>query len=288
MDLIERCRRLQELQDYYKGVSSTLTELPRNVLVFHRNRPILGGIAVHHRFVLVTCLKARGTLIVDGRLHVLEPDQGMLVFPYQGHHYAHFQHADVSWLFVTFELPSEAPVQGMRDLPYVLRPAERELLDAVVSSFMASNRRRSDAADRLGLQLGLLLSRLVRRQARYLKDADRRRLDSPRHVLARRAIRFVHEHIDQSVRIADVAEHVAISESRLRAVFREVVGFGLGEFILRTRIDHACALLHTSELSVSDVAAACGFESLFAFSRAFKKRKKLSPSAYRKQEPGTE
>jgi AraC-like DNA-binding protein len=236
--------------------------------------------------VLVTCLKARGTLIVDGRLHVLEPDQGMLVFPYQGHHYAYFQQADVSWLFVTFELPGEEPLQGMRDLPYELRPVERELLDGVVTSFMASHRRRSDAADRVAFQVGLLLSRLVRRQARYLRRADERRLDSPRHVLVRNAIRFVHEHIDQSTRVADVAEHVAMSESRLRTVFREVVGLGLGEFILRTRIDHACALLHTSELSVSDVAAACGFESLFAFSRAFKRRKQVSPSAYRKQEPG--
>jgi AraC-like DNA-binding protein len=61
-----------------------------------------------------------------------------------------------------------------------------------------------------------------------------------------------------------------------------MVGLSLGDYILRSRMNRACALLGDSTMNVSEVAAACGFGSLYSFSRAFKKRRGLSPSAFRK------
>ena len=95
-------------------------------------------------------------------------------------------------------------------------------------------------------------------------------------------MRFVHEHIEEKFGIAEVAMAVALSESRLRAVFREMVGVPLGDYILRSRINRACSLLGGSTMNISEISAACGFESLYSFSRAFKKRRGASPSAYRK------
>ena len=51
----------------------------------------------------------------------------------------------------------------------------------------------------------------------------------------------------------------------------------------RERIARACARLSAIYVSVSQIAEECGFESLYSFSRTFKKEQGSSPLAYRKE-----
>jgi transcriptional regulator GlxA family with amidase domain len=50
---------------------------------------------------------------------------------------------------------------------------------------------------------------------------------------------------------------------------------------LRLRIEHAQALLHTTDLPQRDIAEYCGFADIHHFSKAFKRITQLSPGAYR-------
>jgi AraC family transcriptional regulator of arabinose operon len=279
--LAELARTVPEPPDYYRGISPLMPGLPRNVLVFHREKPFGGGIgARHHRFVFVSCLEAGAAAIVDGRFHFLRPGGSMLIFPFQGHSFAQFRREKVTWLFVTCEYDSEECLEALRDSPLTLDGADRARLGAIVESFLAARRGRADAHDEVALALAGLLSRLARRGPEF-RRAGAQEL-SPHYEVVKGAVRFVHEHIEEKFLIADVAESVALSESRLRAVFREMVGMPLGEFVLRSRMNRACALLGRAEMSVSQVARACGFESLYSFSRAFKRRRGVAPSAYRR------
>jgi AraC-like DNA-binding protein len=47
------------------------------------------------------------------------------------------------------------------------------------------------------------------------------------------------------------------------------------------KMNHACRLMDTTELSLAEVASRCGYASIFSFSRAFKKEKGIPPSDYR-------
>ncbi|MHC4914017.1 MAG: AraC family transcriptional regulator [Planctomycetota bacterium] len=279
--LAQLARTVPHPPDYFRGISPLMPGLPRNVLVFPREQAFGGGFgARHHRFVFVTCLESSAAIIVDGRFHFLEPGGSMLVFPFQGHNFAQFRRKRVTWLFVTFEYDSGECFEALRDSPTGLNTGDRDRLAGVVGSFLAAARGESDAPDELSLGLAALLSRLARRGPEF--PSARPQELSPHYEVVRGAVRYVHEHIEKKFLIADVAESVALSESRLRAVFREMVGVPLGEFVLRSRINRACALLGRSEMSVSEVARACGFESLYSFSRAFKRRRGVSPSAYRR------
>jgi AraC family transcriptional regulator len=51
---------------------------------------------------------------------------------------------------------------------------------------------------------------------------------------------------------------------------------------LRLRVDRAAAALISSPASILEIALECGFESHEAFCRAFRRRFRMSPSAYRK------
>ena len=48
-----------------------------------------------------------------------------------------------------------------------------------------------------------------------------------------------------------------------------------------SRLSEAAQLLQSSDLNVSDIGERCGFESLYAFSRAFRKAYGIPPRTYR-------
>jgi transcriptional regulator GlxA family with amidase domain len=73
-----------------------------------------------------------------------------------------------------------------------------------------------------------------------------------------------------------------LCRERFSRVFRECKGVSPQEFVIRARLDKARAMLAHSGLSVAEVAKACGYSSEFFFSRQFKQRSGLSPSALRK------
>lgn len=71
------------------------------------------------------------------------------------------------------------------------------------------------------------------------------------------------------------------SLSSFKRDFRKLYGVSPGKWLLGKRLERAASLLHTSDLTVTEVVFECGFEDLSHFSRAFKERFDHSPSAYR-------
>jgi len=53
-------------------------------------------------------------------------------------------------------------------------------------------------------------------------------------------------------------------------------------FVIAARIDHARDLLALTPASIGEVAAAAGFSDIYYFSRLFKRRVGVSPSAFRR------
>jgi len=76
-----------------------------------------------------------------------------------------------------------------------------------------------------------------------------------------------------------------ISASQLRRLFHRELGIQPLQYILNLRMELAQNLLRHECLSVQETAARCGFSSDAYFSRLFKKRTGLSPSAFRQGGP---
>jgi len=57
----------------------------------------------------------------------------------------------------------------------------------------------------------------------------------------------------------------------------------VADFIRDCRLEHACVLLKTTDMKVTDVAAASGFSRATTFNHDFKARFNLSPTEYRRQ-----
>lgn len=108
-------------------------------------------------------------------------------------------------------------------------------------------------------------------------------LDPPHDYVQRvnRAIDFVVGHLDRPLKLEQVARAASFSPFHFHRVFRALMGETLNHFVARLRLDRAVALLtHEPKRSLTDVAFACGFGSSSDFSRTFKQRYGVPPSAF--------
>jgi len=84
--------------------------------------------------------------------------------------------------------------------------------------------------------------------------------------------------------VGALAKQVFLSEVQFRKLFRRVTGAAPVQFIQRRRIESACQMLRGSELSLEEIAEACGFADVPFFSRVFKHWTKTTPARYREAE----
>lgn len=98
------------------------------------------------------------------------------------------------------------------------------------------------------------------------------------HVLHRLADEF-----DKDLSMADLAQSVSMSPSRLAHLFSAQTGESVMRARMRLRMRHAARLLEMTSQSVSNIAHAVGFNSLFQFSRQFTRWHDMSPSTYRRR-----
>ena len=85
-------------------------------------------------------------------------------------------------------------------------------------------------------------------------------------------------------RMAEAAEHFFLSEAQLRRVFAAELGMSPSAYLTETRMELAKSLLSDPrELSVREIAEACGYTSVYYFSAVFREQIGCSPSEHRKK-----
>lgn len=92
---------------------------------------------------------------------------------------------------------------------------------------------------------------------------------------------FIHDHMHESIRLADLARVARLHPTYFSDHFQELVGVRPLEYLMRRRIERAQYLLLTSKASIKEIAAAVGISDPTYFSRAFARRCHLSPKEYR-------
>jgi len=97
----------------------------------------------------------------------------------------------------------------------------------------------------------------------------------------RKALRYIREHLGESIQIDGVAQHAGICRKSLELRFQEYLRHTPGEEIRRRRVDKACHLLTQGDLPMSEIAEQCGLHNQSALSTLIKKYRGLTPSQVR-------
>ena len=95
-----------------------------------------------------------------------------------------------------------------------------------------------------------------------------------------KVIKYMHEHIDKKVTLAELSEVVQISPFYLSKIFKDATGYSVIEYFNKIKIDKAKELFIEGNKKVKEVANTLGFTDEFYFSRMFKKFEGISPSEY--------
>lgn len=89
--------------------------------------------------------------------------------------------------------------------------------------------------------------------------------------------------IDEPKSCAEIARMVGVSERHLQRLFQQELGSGMAQAYHLLRMERAHQLVQQTDLSITEVAVACGFASLEVFSRTYRKAFGVSPSRDRRQ-----
>ncbi|WMJ86520.1 AraC family transcriptional regulator [Anaerocolumna sp. MB42-C2] len=85
----------------------------------------------------------------------------------------------------------------------------------------------------------------------------------------------------------DLAKRFFISKCYLSRIFKEVTSFTVCEYINITRIQKAQQILIETNLSITEISALLGYESITYFEKVFSNFTKTSPLKYRKKNKKT-
>lgn len=91
----------------------------------------------------------------------------------------------------------------------------------------------------------------------------------------------IQKHAAEKISIKKSAALIHLSESAFCKFFKRATGKTFSDYVNTIRIGNACHLLIESDKTISEIAFACGFESLTYFNRIFLKKKGVRPKEFR-------
>lgn len=249
----------------------------------------------HDFFEIELIVAGQGENRVGPTARTIGPGSVFLGNPLEDHEIV--SHTPLSVLSIKFD-PSVVPAVPHLLEPFLTRvpefrcllppgpPSEedwfRQNAEAVVREYEGLAPHWHDAA---AASLQSLLVVIGRRYAQHLKN-----LGGPGSApspLVLEILGFFQERFREAVRMEELEDRLGYTRAHLNRVFHRVTGQSLKSFLVSRRIRHACLLLRTSTLPVTEVALASGFPDLSLFNRSFRQRVGMSPLVYRRARPET-
>lgn len=167
----------------------------------------------------------------------------------------------------------------------LLRPAFAET-DPVVGAMFAAIHDEIGQEQRQSRLLvssaALFLARYVLRRFGTASAGDKPAAAAVDNRSVQRVIDAVDVRLGYDWSVHEMAREAGLSPFWFAHVFKETVGVSPRRFVQRRRLACARRLLADCSLSVTDIAAHCGFESQSWFTTAFKREFGVTPASYRR------
>ena len=103
--------------------------------------------------------------------------------------------------------------------------------------------------------------------------------------MQREILTYLQYNYTEPLRLETLAEQFHLSEKYLSRYFKQHFHLTLTQYLMHLRLTHACHLLESTSLPVTEVALQSGFPNVSHFIRCFHRTYQMSPLQYRKLLP---
>lgn len=117
----------------------------------------------------------------------------------------------------------------------------------------------------------------------YIHEAARNEPVKRDPDLLEKALAYIDNKFTETIKIQGLADYLHISHAYLNRIFTKGIGMSPKRYILMKRIEYACYLLETTELTSEEISDRIGMYDNACFYRNFKAVMKTTPVAYRKK-----
>lgn len=94
---------------------------------------------------------------------------------------------------------------------------------------------------------------------------------------------YITEHYNESISLGNIAKTISYHPSYVSTLFVTYTGMNFKAYLDNFRIGKSVELLRTTDLTISDIAAQCGFDNIRTFNNTFKRVVGSTPSLVRRE-----
>lgn len=94
---------------------------------------------------------------------------------------------------------------------------------------------------------------------------------------------YIAQNYSKPIKVSDIGKAVGLHPDYANAIFKKAFGSTLSEYITEERISHAQRKLVATTSRITEIAFACGFNSISRFNAAFLKINRCTPREFRKR-----
>lgn len=279
---------------YFSDYHRLLPDLPFTIDIHFIDRfP-----AHRHDFLEISLvIEGRGKEVVNGIEHPMEPGTLTLVLPFQFHE-LHAEPGSTLKLYncmFSAELltGSRDSAAGFTDLLlsgdderptfFQLDARQAELMSRIFQEMLEEFEGRQSWRNTL---LKAKLMEVMIRVDRLRSDFHRQqpgdmpeRGEIPGSIW--KVIRYMHIHYREALTLSGLAEAFHFNETYLSEQIKRHAGINFISLLHEIRLRHACSLLASTNMTVSDIAYEVGYGSSKTLYKAFQKYKGVTPGSYR-------
>ncbi len=233
----------------------------------------------HDDNLMIYCASGRGSLAAGG--DSVRVNAGQVILLPQGLAHEYRAHRRQPWSVYWVHFQGSASAQFLQLLGY---REGRCLVDAGLSPNLAANFenlmevRHTGYSSRAFINAANQMRHLL---SQFALDIGLQAGRGGRGFDIEQIQAYMREHIDQSLSLDALAARANLSKYHFSSRYKKLTGYSPIKHFLNMKMEHACRLLDTSNLSVQAVAASVGYDDPLYFSRLFRQTIGSSPREYR-------
>lgn len=240
------------------------------------------GPAVRPQYLIHYIVDGEGSYTVNNKTYKLKKNQGFLIWPSVLTYYEADKDNPWTYMWVGFngvKAQTYLNYANLNEENLIFEYSKDDCLKNYISEMLKLKERDHSSELKLEGLLYFFMSALAETQ----KDSTHQKSYKSTELYLEKSIEFIENNYSNNVKINDIASYIGINRSYLTNIFKKNINMSPQEFLVNYKIDKACELLNSTDLSIKAIAASVGYVDPLTFSKIFKKVTGDNPKGYREK-----